>query len=105
MRKATGFRFKAIYVEVSHNVNRLIVCTKFLKHIIKVGLKLIWRIMLSIDDPTNNVSFLKKLYFRPYGLENFSTCFFNIIIQVTTDVNWSLSVLKPWPAGDNLQQA
>ena len=55
MRKATGFGFKEIYVEVSHNVNRLIMYAKFLQCIIKIALKLFWRIVLSIDDPTNNV--------------------------------------------------
>ena len=64
-------------------------CAKFLKRIIKVGLKLFWMIIvLSVNDPTDNVSFLNKLYFDPYGLESFSRCFFNdIVSQVTTDVN------------------
>jgi len=87
MRKATGFRFEEINVEVSHNVNRLIMCAKFLERIIKVGLKIFRIIMLSINDPTNNIRFLNKLYFNPYGLESFSgRCFNNIIVQVTTDV-------------------
>ena len=42
--------------------------------------------MLSINDPTNNIRFLNKLYFNPYDLESFSRrCFNSITVQVTTD--------------------
>lgn len=80
MRKVIGFRFKEINVEVFYNINRFIMCVKFFKCIIKVGLKLFRRIMLLINDFINNIRFFNKLYFDLYGLESFSRCCFNNII-------------------------